>query len=156
PGHGVYAFLLNPQGHILADLYAYNRGDSLLVDSDRGQLAKLLEVFDHYIIMDDVVVEDVSGMLMAIGLAGPHSRDVLQAAGFEVPDLGPLEFREMTWRQFAVTLVHMENEKREGYEIWVAPENAGQVWDSLLQRGGTAVGNTAFDLYRISLGIPRY
>lgn len=25
PGYGVYAFLLNPQGHILGDLYAYNR-----------------------------------------------------------------------------------------------------------------------------------
>src|SRR5690348_11041564 len=25
--HGVYAFLLNPQGHILGDLYAYNRGE---------------------------------------------------------------------------------------------------------------------------------
>ncbi|HUK22988.1 MAG TPA: hypothetical protein VLV49_00310, partial [Terriglobales bacterium] len=24
-GHGVYAFLLNPQGRILADLYAYHR-----------------------------------------------------------------------------------------------------------------------------------
>ncbi len=35
PGHGVYAFLLNPQGHILGDLYAYNRGESLLVDTDQ-------------------------------------------------------------------------------------------------------------------------
>jgi glycine cleavage system aminomethyltransferase T len=25
-GRGVYAFLLNPQGRILGDLYAYNRG----------------------------------------------------------------------------------------------------------------------------------
>ena len=35
PGRGVYAFLLNPQGHILGDLYAYNRGESLLVDTDQ-------------------------------------------------------------------------------------------------------------------------
>src|SRR5215831_1028571 len=37
-GQGVYAFLLNPQGHILADLYAYNFGESLLVDVDRSLL----------------------------------------------------------------------------------------------------------------------
>ena len=36
-GHGVYAFLLNPQGHILGDLYAYNRGESITVDTDAGQ-----------------------------------------------------------------------------------------------------------------------
>jgi len=28
-GHGVYAFLLNPQGHILGDLYAYQRSESI-------------------------------------------------------------------------------------------------------------------------------
>src|SRR5438552_16059442 len=33
--HGVYAFLLNPQGHILGDLVAFQRGESLLVESDR-------------------------------------------------------------------------------------------------------------------------
>src|SRR6266480_8038089 len=45
PGHGVYAFLLNPQGHILGDLYAYNRGESLLVDTDQSQAEKVLAVF---------------------------------------------------------------------------------------------------------------
>src|SRR6476469_11042271 len=34
PGHGVYAFLLNPQGHILGDMYAFHRGDYLLIDTD--------------------------------------------------------------------------------------------------------------------------
>src|SRR5262250_1663725 len=37
-GEGVYAYLLNPQGHILGDLYAYNRGDSIVVDTDRSQV----------------------------------------------------------------------------------------------------------------------
>src|SRR5438128_8858330 len=42
-GRGVYGFVLTPQGRIVADLYAYNRGDSLLVDTDQGQIGKLLE-----------------------------------------------------------------------------------------------------------------
>src|SRR6202035_3359772 len=41
-GHGVYAFLLNPQGRILGDLYAYNRGESLLVETDRSQAEKVV------------------------------------------------------------------------------------------------------------------
>src|ERR1700734_1659137 len=55
-GRGVYAFLLNPQGRILGDLYAYNRADSLMIDTDKSQSEKLLATFDHYIIMDDVEV----------------------------------------------------------------------------------------------------
>src|SRR5215469_15406772 len=42
---GVYAFLLNPQGHILGDLFAYNRGESLMVDTDLSQLEKILATF---------------------------------------------------------------------------------------------------------------
>src|SRR5271168_5006515 len=34
PNHGVYGFLLNAQGRIQGDLYAYNLGDSLMVDTE--------------------------------------------------------------------------------------------------------------------------
>src|SRR5580658_6602263 len=58
-GRGVYAFLLNPQGRILGDLNAYNRGNSITVDADQAQSEKLLATFDHYIIMDDVEVSKI-------------------------------------------------------------------------------------------------
>src|SRR5438445_2085475 len=65
-GRGIYAFLLNPQGHILGDLFVYNRGESIVVDTDRSQLEKILATFDHYIIMDDVEVKDLSDQLTAL------------------------------------------------------------------------------------------
>src|ERR1043165_4343449 len=57
-GHGVYSFLLNPQGHILADMNIYNRGEYLVVDTDAAQAEKVRATFEHYIIMDDVEVSD--------------------------------------------------------------------------------------------------
>src|SRR5271169_5468311 len=109
PGRGVYAFLLNPQGHILGDLYAYNRGESLLVDTDQSQVEKILAVFDKYIIMDDVEVANLSQRLTTVGIAGPKSRDTLQAAGLEVPELKPLQFVEIGWREISVTLIYGDN-----------------------------------------------
>src|SRR5450755_2925438 len=44
-GHGVYAFLLNTQGRIQADLYVFQRGESLLVDTERGQGETILQLF---------------------------------------------------------------------------------------------------------------
>jgi folate-binding protein YgfZ len=155
-GHGIYAFLLNPQGHILGDLYAYNRGDSLLVDTDKSQAARMLEIFDRYIIMDDVVVEDVSDKLTAIGIAGPRAQEVLRAAGIEPVGLQPLELRPVTGQQSELILVRGESELRESYEIWLSPENAGKVQGELVLGGAGAVGNAALDLYRIALGTPRY
>ena len=58
-GRGVYAFVLTPQGRILGDLYAYNRGESLLVDTDQSQAPKLLEIFRRYIIMDKVELSNL-------------------------------------------------------------------------------------------------
>jgi len=153
---GVYAFLLNPQGHILGDLYAYNRGESITVDTDRGQLEKILATFDHYIIMDDVEVANLGEQLTALGIAGPRSQSVLAAAGFAVPEMQPLQLHPITWRGIECTLVRGEDERQVSYEIWVAPANAAQLWAALLAAGAAPVGCEALELARIVAGIPTY
>ena len=156
PGRGVYAFLLNPQGHILGDLYAYNRGESLLVDTDQSQLEKILAVFDKYIIMDDVEVANISDQSAAIGIAGPKSREALQAAGFEVPELVPLQFVEISWQQARVTLVRGDNPSVESFELWVTPGETERVHEALVKAGAKAVETAALEQLRIAAGIPRY
>jgi folate-binding protein YgfZ len=155
-GHGVYAFLLNPQGHILGDLYAYNRGESILVDTDRSQVEKILAVFDKYIIMDDVEVNDISAKLTAIGIAGPAARKSLIAAGIEVPELGPLQFVDLTWQQINLTLVRGDNTLVESFELWLSPDNAARVHEALVQAGATPLGDAAVELLRVAAGVPRY
>jgi folate-binding protein YgfZ len=155
-GHGVYAFLLNPQGHILGDLYAYNRGDSLIIDTDQSQSEKLLATFDHYIIMDDVEVANVGDKLTGIGIAGPKAREVLRTAGFELSELDPLQFIEITWRNVAATVVRGDNASVEAYELWLPPGEATLLWDALTKAGATPAGTTALELLRIAAGIPRY
>ncbi len=153
---GAYAFLLNPQGHILGDLYAYNRGDSLVIDSDQFQLEKLLATFDHYIIMDDVELANLSEKVTAIGLAGPKAREVLRAAGFEISELKPLQFADVTWRSVTVTVVRGDTPSVEAYELWLSPDQATLVRDALTKAGATPVGTTALELLRIAEGIPLY
>lgn len=186
PGHGVYAFLLNPQGHILGDLYAYNRGESILVDTDRSQLEKILATFDHYIIMDDVEVKSlVSGdegvrgstnlddstihgapdassaqKVTSLGIAGPNSRKVLAAAGIQVPDAEPLQVFEAkcTCDRESVSCsgVRSDDAAGETYELWLSPKDVKKTWDALLAQGATPVGSDALELHRIVSGVPRY
>ncbi|HXY50427.1 MAG TPA: glycine cleavage T C-terminal barrel domain-containing protein [Terriglobales bacterium] len=155
-GHGVYAFLLNPQGHILGDLYAYNRGEFLLVDTEASQAEEIMSIFDHYIIMDDVEVANGSDKLAAVGIAGPQSVDVLQAAGFDVPELEPLQVLDRVWQDAGVTLVRGEGEHILSYEIWLAPPNLGPLRDTLGKAGAVTVSLETLELYRIARGIPRY
>jgi folate-binding protein YgfZ len=153
---GVYAFLLNPQGHILGDLYAYNRGESITVDTDLGQAEKILATFDHYIIMDDVEVTNLSEQLTALGVAGPKSREVLTTAGFEIPEMRSLQVQSVKWQGADCTLVRGEDEQHSSYEIWLAPDSVKQLWDGLLAAGATPAGSEALELQRIVSGIPRY
>ena len=154
-GHGLYAFLLNPQGRILADLYAYNRGSSLLVDTDQSQVGKVHEIFDHYIIMDDVEVA-IDEKLTSIGIAGPKAREVLRIAGVETPELEPLQYPDLTWRNIQLTIVRGDNPTLESYELCLAPADVKSVWEALLKAGAKPVGAAALELLRIASGIPRY
>ena len=155
-GHGVYAFLLNAQGHILGDLYAYNRGESITVDSDRNQLEKMLATFDHYIIMDDVEVKDLSAESTALGVGGPKAQEILSAAGFAIPVMSALQIESISWNGLDCTLVRADDPQQASYEIWLAPMGVKQLWAALLAAGATPVGSEALELQRIVTGVPRY
>jgi folate-binding protein YgfZ len=156
PGHGVYAFMLNAQGHIQGELYVFQRGESLLVDTERGQRDKILQLFDHYIIADDVEIADVSDKLTALGLTGPESRHVLERAGITVPDLAHLQFADVAWEQKTITLLRSGEEARESWQVWIAPEHVSELWDALVKAGARPTGTAALNLFRISRGIPQF
>jgi len=155
-GRGVYAFLLNPQGHILGDMYAYNRGDSLMLDSDQSELEKLLAIFDRYIIMDEVEVSNVSDRVQALGIAGPKASQVLRSAGFDLTPLQSLQLADVTWQNAAVTVVRGDHPGVDWYELWTAPEYVSTLRLALAQAGAKPVSAAAQELLRIAAGIPRY
>jgi folate-binding protein YgfZ len=159
-GRGVYAFLLNPQGRILGDLYVYNLGDKLVVETDRSQFEKIVATFDHYIIMDDVEVADITPERTALGLAGPKSRAVLNAAGIEVSELQPLQMITPQCNCdcgcVECTVVRGEDGQHESYEIWLAPQDVYKTWRALLAAGATPVGSEALEMRRIVAGVPLY
>jgi folate-binding protein YgfZ len=155
-GRGVYAFLLNPQGHILGDFFAYNRGESITVDTDCGQTEKILATFDHYIIMDDVEVTNLNEQITALGTYGPNAPSVLTGAGFAIPEMQPLQVQSSVWHGIACTLVRGEDEKNISYEIWIASASVRQLWDALIAGGASPVGTEALELQRIVSGIPTY
>jgi folate-binding protein YgfZ len=155
-GQGVYAFLLNAQGRIQADLYAFQRGHSLLVDTERSQREKVLQLLDHYIIADDVEVKDVSDQLTALGLTGPGSRNVLERAGILVPELGYLQFADTMWNNVSVTVLHSGEEAKDSWQVWIASEQVRALWDALAKAGARPSGTSALNLFRISRGIPQF
>lgn len=156
PGHGVYSFVLSAQGRIQGDLVAYNRGDYLLATTDREQAPTVAEIFDRYIIMDDVEVADISDQLAAIGVVGPKSCEVMTAAGLDVSQIQPGQVIDTVWQDAGISVARSTQPQMDGFEIWFASENADAVWDALVSAGATPVGSDALELYRIARGVPRF
>ncbi len=159
-GSGVYAFLLNPQGRILGDLCAFNRGESIVLETDRSQVEKLLATFDHYIIMDDVEVSDLGEQMTTLGVGGPNAGAVLRTAGIEIPEMNPLQIFDAKCTCdcdcVQCTVMRGEDGAYESYELWVAPSEVKKTWDALIAAGATPVGFEALELQRVISGIPLY
>jgi len=131
-----------------------------MLDLELGQREKVLQLFDRYIIADDVEIADVSNKTATIGLGGPESRHVLERAGISFPDLAPLELCSpkcaCACSCLQCTLLRGDDPAGTSYELWLAPDQLKPAWDALVAAGATAVGTDALELRRISFGIPRY
>ncbi len=80
-GHWNYSFLLNAQGRILGDATIYRFSDHILLETDRSQIARLIAHLDHFIIMDDVELQELDASTTSIGVGGPRSADILDTLG---------------------------------------------------------------------------
>jgi aminomethyltransferase len=106
----------------------------------------------------DVEIEDVTESLAALALQGPTSCDILNQV--TDVDLTGLKFFRLTQAKIAnipVTISRTGYTGDLGYEIWVAPQHAERLWDTLMEAGRPygirAVGNVALDIVRIEAGL---
>lgn len=150
---GVYCFLLNAQGRIHGDMFAFNRGDGLLIDTDRDQRDHLLEIFEKYIIMDDVELA-LEERLSAVAVRGPKCEDVLRKIGIDTGELQTLEIRDTRLRGHDASLLRTDGVNT--FELWIAAEQFSFLWNAVLEAGGVPVGYQAVELARIAAGIPAY
>lgn len=156
PGRGIYATLLNPQGHILVDLRIYNTGDSLILDTDADLANKAAETLRKYIIGDRVELEAAD--LWTIAAQGPESRGVVERA--LTVDVSPLanegDHLVTDDADKPVRVVRRSSTGDEGYEVWAPRQDMKCLWTALCTAGALPCGTEALETLRIEAGIPRY
>jgi folate-binding protein YgfZ len=156
PNYGNYNYVLNPQGRIQGDLNAYHRGDHILITTDLGQVPKLKELFDKYIIMDDVEVTDISDKLSSLAITGPTAHEILARLGIQLPPLAPGQVFDTEWHQAGISVVRGMLDRIQSYELWLSPDNAAPLWESIISAGAVPVGTEALEWFRIFNGVPQY
>jgi folate-binding protein YgfZ len=154
-GQGIYNFLLTPQGRIQGDLYAYNHGEYLVLETDQFQAENVVTLLKRYIIMDKVEIARADN-LAGIGVAGPQSSEFLTKVGIEIPELNAVQFVETAWRDVPATIIRGDLPQVASYQIWLDAAHVPQLSQELVSHGGTPAGSNAVELLRIACGVPAY
>lgn len=158
PGHGNVSLLLNPQGHILAEIETYARPESLFCVSYAMIRARLLEWLDKYIIMDDVTMTDESHRCGTLALEGPAAAVMAQEiAGIDLAALSELECVEASVSSLPCVVTKRSPANSPGCEFLVERNKLAKLWELLLarvlQHGGGPAGYAALNALRLAQGV---
>jgi aminomethyltransferase len=158
-GRVAYSVWCNDDGHLIDDGTVFRLGDSeyRLCTGER-QLDWLLDSALGF----DVQIGEVTEETAALAVQGPTSCAVLRAFGFSgVERLKPFELGWFGLRstpgagsQLMISRTGFTGDL--GYELWMRPEDAEDVWDGLMEAGrGCAIrpiGSRALNMARIEAG----
>jgi len=123
PGTGCYAFFLNDKGRVIADANVLCRPDHFLLDVEPETRHSLYQHLDHYIIADDVTLEDLTDATTAIAVEGPRAAEILEKAGAAIPEE---DFASVEWDQSLVA--RLNSTGAPGFFIFApAPEKPGLI-----------------------------
>jgi folate-binding protein YgfZ len=157
-GQGNYSFLLSVQGRIQGDCLVYRRASDLLLDTAVDQVPALMKHLDHFVVMDDVELADVSRDWTTLSLAGPRAPQVLATIGFVPASPAPENARMSSSRIGEVPCIIIETPEVvvPRYELWFAPEHVLAVWETLQAAGADPCGLDAMEALRVLEAIPLY
>ena len=148
PGHGCYAFFLNAQGRILADANLLVFAEHILIDAEPEVRRTLYAHLDHYIIADDVALEDETETTFCLGVEGPEADAVLTHLRAPVPES---DFAHENWNDLAVARVSWTGEP--GFRIFGPLERKAAVMDLLYL---TPASSEDAEVVRIEHAKPRH
>ena len=157
-----------PEGHVLYSPWCDEAGkliddgtvQRMSADSFRVTAADpCLRWFQDCALGMDADVRDISLELAALALQGPTSRDILArlVTGADIVSLPYFGLAEGSVGSVPVTVTRTGYTGDLGYEIWIRPEHALDLWDALMETGrgyGIApAGLDALDVARIEAGL---
>ena len=163
-GQGVVSLLLNPQGHILAEIETYAFSDRLFCVSYAMIRERLIEWLDKYIIMDDVTLTDETARYGTLALEGPKAAAVVQEVfGADIAKYEELSLHDgavgsIPGRSIPCRLVKRSQGEATGAEFVVEREKLAELWqilsDAARNHGGGSMGYAALSAHRLALGQP--
>lgn len=158
PGRQRYALFTNDSGGILDDLMVTNAGDHLFLVVNAAckqqDLAHLRRHLGRRCEIDEL------GERALLALQGPQAVEALARLAPAVRELSFMHSAAVEVSGAACYVSRSGYTGEDGFELFVAAEDAGRVWDALLDAGTPLgllpIGLGARDTLRLEAGMPLY
>jgi aminomethyltransferase len=150
-GGAQYALLCKEDGGVLDDLFTYKLGpERYLTVTNAANHAKDLAWFQQHASGFDVELHDALEDYAMLALQGPTARELARPLidGDEPPRMRAVEGR-IAGRPALICGTGYTGE--DGIELLLAPEDAGPVWDALVEAGAVPAGLGARDTLRLEV-----
>lgn len=156
-GTGAYNFFLNAQGRIQGDGNIFASEGELLIETARQQIATLIPYLDHYIIMDDVELTDLTDSRHGLTLIGPQAPALLQKIGFAALPAEELHSSAQSWNAIEITVLRARGPLVPRFELWTEKAEDSQALQQALETAGAVpAGPAALESLRLLEGTPLY
>jgi len=158
-GRGTLALLLNPQGHILAELEVYALPEKLLVLSHAALREQTVATLKKYVIGSQVQIEDQTERIGSMAVEGPRAMEVVaKVSGVSLGELPEMSIKESTMDGMPCYWLRRSHFGEPGAELIAPRENLAGLWRKLLTsvraRDGEPIGLAALNMLRLEAGVP--
>lgn len=163
PGQMRYTTMVNPEGGIIDDVTVYKFNDEhfMVVTSSAPRKTAARWIAEQSSGASAYVTEISAAVALAV-VQGPRSREFLStiAEGVDLGRLPFFRFQPATINETELLLSRSGYTGELGYELYIPAEDAGGVWEFLLQRGKEfglqPYGALAMQSLRIEKAFPLY
>jgi folate-binding protein YgfZ len=160
-GHGCYAAYLTAQGRMIADVYAYELGDVMLLTMTGDVKDTVMAKLDQFIFGEDVQLGDVTETFAQIAVVGPAAASVIATAlgGVDadalrvLPEHGNLRTQ---WPGGAAIVTRITDAGEPGFDVYVDRQEAGALKSALASAGVAELDDATADALRIETGVPLF
>ena len=158
-GRGTLALLLNPQGHILAELEVYALPEKLLVLSHASFRERTVATLKKYVIGSQVQIDDQTDRMGSLAVEGPFALDIVKEAyGVALEDLPEMSVVESSIDGASCYWLRRSHFGAPGAQLIAPRETLSAAWKKLSaavrSRGGAPIGMAALNTLRLEAGVP--
>lgn len=161
-GQAHYSMVCNERGGVKDDIFVYRlKPEEYLLCVNASNREKIFRWLEAHRNDPTVTLDDRSAGLAQIAIQGPLSRDIVMALGGDrVTGLKLHHTCEATLGSIQALVARTGYTGELGYELYVAAERIGDLWERLLDQGRAAglkpAGLGARDLLRLEMGYLLY